>query len=676
MSALAVAGGDGARAAEQAAQAPAPVAEVDGTTGTAGGAGQQMVNSQGQPGVDANGDGIDDATGEILVNAYPIKGVVKADQPPIVTLDEEEIASYGVSSIQDLLSVLAPQTGSGRGRSSDGPVILLNGMRISNFREMRGLPPEAIRRVEVLPEEVALKYGYRPDQRVVNFILKDHYKSLSTETEASAPGNGSYAALSEEATLAKIANKARVNITGTVSTQGAVTEAERGISQSTTGTGSSVASDPKQADYRTLQAKTDSAALNATWSKPIGLGTGLTLNALAQRDYSRSWNGLNTVTLTDTDGTSVNRTTTAPEPLTTRVYTTTLSAGAGLNTGIGAWQLSVTADGSHVTTDTRIDRSADLSGLQDLVDDGSLSATGALPTGAILAGGIDRALSRTDSLTTLATANGQPFRLPGGPASLTVKTGFAYSGIHSTDTRTTTGAIELKRGDAQVGFSLDLPITSTRENFGGFLVTLSLNLNGEAHTLSDFGGLYDYGAGLTWRPTTKLSFTATFIGAEAAPTLSQLGAPTTTTQNVAIYDFIKGATVLATVTSGGNPDLLKQRQRDVKLAGNWTLPFLTNSTFVVEYFRNRSFNTSNSFPLLTAEVEAAYPGRVTRNAAGDIISVDESPVTFAREDSESFRYGINLAGSFGTPDPNMPRRGMGMGMRGMMPPPGGPGGHV
>ncbi|MFD2780831.1 hypothetical protein ACFS32_06505 [Novosphingobium pokkalii] len=71
-------------------------------------------------------------------------------------------------------------------------------------------------------------------------------------------------------------------------------------------------------------------------------------------------------------------------------------------------------------------------------------------------------------------------------------------------------------------------------------------------------------------------------------------------------------------------------------------------------------------------MEAAYPGRVTRNAAGDIVSVDESPVTFAREDSESFRYGINLAGSFGTPDPNMPRRGMGM--RGMMPPPGGPGG--
>ena len=30
-------------------------------------------------------------------------------------------------------------------------------------------------------------------------------------------------------------------------------------------------------------------------------------------------------------------------------------------------------------------------------------------------------------------------------------------------------------------------------------------------------------------------------------------APTTVTQNVAVYDFTKGQTVLATVISGGNP---------------------------------------------------------------------------------------------------------------------------
>jgi hypothetical protein len=175
-------------------------------------------------------------------------------------------------------------------------------------------------------------------------------------------------------------------------------------------------------------------------------------------------------------------------------YTTTYSAGAGLNTGLGAWQLSLTADGSHVVTDTHRPPRRSVR-LQDMVDAGTLSATGALPAGAIVGGDPDRAHSRTDSLTSLATINGQPFRLPGGEVSLTVKTGFAYSGIHSTDTRTTSGAIELQRGDAQVGFSLDLPITSHRENFGAFLGDLSVNLNGEAHRLSDFGGLYDLAAG-------------------------------------------------------------------------------------------------------------------------------------------------------------------------------------
>ena len=579
---------------------------------------------------DTDGDGVDD-DGEILVIATRLKGQVTASQPPIITLDEEDVASYGAGSIQELLAALAPQTGSGRGRGDGAPVVLLNGMRISGFREMRGLPPEAIRRVEVLPEEVALKYGYRPDQRVVNFILKDNYHSFGSETDVNLPARGGYSDVKEEATLAQIANGSRLNVTGTYERQSALTEAERGIVQAT----APVAGSPDPADFRTLTPSTRSAALNATLAKPLGGGAGLTLNALVQRDSSDALNGLRITDPTD--------------PLATTRRTTTISAGAALNKPLGNWQLSVTADGSHVASQSYIETNRSLA--------------------------TDTAMSKTDSLTSLATISGSPLRLPGGEVSLTGKAGFEWSGITSNDTRTLAGDTRLKRGDAQASFSLDLPITSRRENFGGFLGNLSLNLNGEAHRLSDFGGLYDYGAGLTWRPTEKLSFTATFIGAETAPTLTQLGAPSTVIQNVAIYDFVKGQTVLATVTSGGNPDLLKERQRDVKLAGNWTLPFLPNSTFILEYFRNRSFNTSNSFPLLTAEVEAAYPGRVTRDSDGNILAVDQSPVTFAREQSDSLRYGINLTGNFGKPDPTMARRGfggggMGRAMRGMMPPPG------
>jgi hypothetical protein len=102
-------------------------------------------------------------------------------------MDEEDIAAYGVNSISDLLDAISPQTGTGRGRGATMPVILVNGQRITSFRELRDYPPEAIRRIEILPEEVALRFGYSPDQRVVNFILKDHFKSKVGEIEFAEP---------------------------------------------------------------------------------------------------------------------------------------------------------------------------------------------------------------------------------------------------------------------------------------------------------------------------------------------------------------------------------------------------------------------------------------------------------------------------------------------------------
>ena len=87
----------------------------------------------------------------------------------------------GAGSISELLDALAPQTRSGRGREGGRPVILLNGRRISGFSEIRDIPPEAIERVDILPEEVALKYGYRADQRVVNIVLRRRFRAVTAE---------------------------------------------------------------------------------------------------------------------------------------------------------------------------------------------------------------------------------------------------------------------------------------------------------------------------------------------------------------------------------------------------------------------------------------------------------------------------------------------------------------
>ena len=185
----------------------------------------------------------------------------------------------------------------------------------------------------------------------------------------------------------------------------------------------------------------------------------------------------------------------------------------------------------------------------------------------------------------------------------------------------------------------------------GAIGDLSLNLNAGVDRLSDFGTLTDYGAGLTWGPTEKLSLQATYIAKNAAPGLSDLGGPLIVTPNVPVYDFTRGETVLASVTTGGNPALVKERQRDWKFALTWQLPFLERSNFIAEYFRNTSSNTTNAFPLLTPAIEAAFPGRVARDAGGRLVSIDRRPVTFAQETGQRLRYGFNLTGSFGKADP-------------------------
>lgn len=603
---------------------PAGPAEPASPAKPAGPAEEISVN--GEPIEQADARGLD-RQGDILVVAHRIKGQVEADQPPIITLDEEDIASYGVSSLQQLVAALAPQTGSGRGRGDGAPVFLMNGMRVSNFREIRGLPPEAIRRVEVLPEEVALKFGFRPDQRVVNFILKDSFHSVLDELQHSAPTRGGYSAWHDEATLVRIAKGARLNVTGSYDVQSPETEAARAIIQQVppgpglikSATPNLAAPDP--AAYRTLLPGTSSASLNGTMARPLGIGAGVTINALIQRDSSDALNGLRA---TDTD-----------LALLTATRTTTASIGLGLNLPVHGWLLSATLDGSHVQAASTIDL-----------------ATAALP---------EMAATTSDSATTLATLAGTPRHLPAGDVALTMKTGLAFSQIASAESRDGIDT-RLRRGDAQIGFSLDLPLTSRKNHVAGALGDLSLNMNGEAHHVSDFGGLVDLGLGLTWKPTTRLTLVATTIGTEVAPTLSNLAAPATLTPAVAVFDFVRGQTVLATVLTGGNPLLARERQHDLKLAGYWTLPFGGgNDNLVVEYFRNHADDPVNPFPLLSGAVQTAFADRITRGSAGQIVAIDERPVTLGATRSARLRTTFNLGGAFGKPDPALAGRRAGGG---------------
>jgi len=58
-----------------------------------------------------------------------------------------------------------------------------------------------------------------------------------------------------------------------------------------------------------------------------------------------------------------------------------------------------------------------------------------------------------------------------------------------------------------------------------------------------------------------------------------------------------------------------------------------------------------AFPLLTPEIEAAFPGRVTRDPSGRLIAIDRRPITFPNEVSSRLRYGFNLSGPLGKQAP-------------------------
>ncbi len=625
-------------------------------------------------GVAETGDTLEDdleAQGnEILVIADRIRGQVDSPQPPIITLNEEDVASYGASSISELLEAISPQTGSGRGRGEGRPVILLNGQRISNFREMRSIPPEAIRRVEVLPEEVALRFGYPPDQRVVNFILKDNFSSKQLAGEYNVPTRGGYDNYELEGGLFRVDGPARLNLEAKITETSMLTEAERNIIQQS-GSIPTVAGDPDPADFRSLIDQGREITLNGTWSTGIGkdgLGGGLSANAAYTRRDSRSLSGLDTVLLTDPGGDSELRSLSGP--LRRRNASDTVEGGLTFNKQLGEWLLTATGNGSYADSLTKVDRRADTDALVEAAAAGNLAIAGMLPS--IIDPGFDEARNRTLTLGSLVTLAGKPFALPAGEAALTVRGGFDYNRSNSNDTRTALGAVILDRSNASTGFNLSLPITSRRDNVLGAVGDISLNLSAGVDHLSDFGSLFDWNAGLSWKPTSKLGLQASYIVDEAAPSLSQLGAPVIETFNVAVYDFTRGEAALVTSISGGNPNLKKETRRDIKLSANWELPFLERSNMILEYFRNNSSDVTQGFPLLTPAIEAAFPGRVTRDASGRLIAIDRRAVTFDKIESSQMRWGFNVSGSLGKAEQAGGERGGRGGGRG----PGGGGGGM
>ena len=627
---------------------PALAQSIDNTAGDA----PQQREEQ-PPESRPDPDAIDQDINTILVIGARLAERVDAPEPPILELDAEDIAAYGAGSIAELLQQLGPQVNSARGRGGSGgfgggggrPIVLVNGVRIASFRELRSYPPEAIERTEVFTEEVAQRYGYSPDQRVVNFILKDNFSSRELEFDYGQPFDGGFSSQEVEATYLRIDGPSRLNVNIDWENTSPLTEAERGIIQ-TEGSVSGVAGDPDPAAFRTLVADSNQFEATANWSMRLGESrNALSLNGTYEQQDSLRLQGLDSVFLTDSVGNSALRTFNADDPLTLDSSTQSYSFSSALNVYQGDWEITGTLDGTYSDTRNRIGARVDAS---DLVTDASLDLVaidGALPSFA--EAGFDEALSDTYTFNALATARGIPLVVPAGDVAVTFRAGYRWNSIESSDTRALAADTDLSRSRIFGGANISIPLTSGDEDVLGAVGDFTLNINAGLAELSDFGTLTDYTIGLTWGVTDRLTLTANSINREVAPSLSQLGNPAIATPNVPIFDIVNNETVLATVISGGNPDLPAQQQSDWSFGLIWSLPFIDNGSLSINYFDNHSDDVTSSFPVLTSEIEAAFPGRITRDATGRLDTFDRRFVTFAERDEQRLQFGLNFNGSFG-----------------------------
>ncbi|MDI1326811.1 MAG: TonB-dependent receptor plug domain-containing protein [Brevundimonas sp.] len=624
----------------------------------------------------------DDITdlGTVDTTGARARGSVNSDIPPDVTLTAEQIQAYGAANIAELLTYLEPLTRSSRGRADGQPVFLVNGRRISGFQEIQGIPTEAIERTDILPEEVALQYGYRADQRVVNFVLKANFRSVSGELTGRAPTRGGRTTAEIEGNVLRIAGATRWSMDAEYERSTPLYESERDIFREPGATPDDLIDD--LGAYRTLLSASERSTVRGTVKRDINGTTQGTISGSLQNLSSRGFNGLPGGVLTlpagnpfspFADDVLVFRYLDAADPLARETDTLTGRVAGVLDGYIGEdWRWTLTGSYDRIETDTFTGRGFDTAPFQARL---TANDPGADPFGLLTPADFtrlsdDTASSVSQVLSAEAVLNGDVYDLPAGGVSST----FTFTAdTRSLDSTSVRSGVTIDRSQSRDRFngqaSFGIPIASRRQGVLPALGDLSANFNVGYEELSDFGGLSTLGFGVNWSPIEPVSLLISYTDEHGAPTISQLNDPIVGTPNVPVFDFATGQTVFVTRIDGGNPDLNSDNRKVWKLGA--TLKPWSETDFRIQSTWTYSLTEDAiaAFPTLTPDLEAALPGRFVRDTGGNLVSFDARPLNFDRFERQDIRTGFNYSRAFGTPNPNVtPLPGMPGGAR---PAPGG-----
>ncbi|UZK70283.1 TonB-dependent receptor [Sphingomonas sp. S1-29] len=534
--------------------------------------------------------------GDIVVTSDRARGAVIGDVPAERSFDMLSVRAFGATDVSELLEAIAPQARSNRGRSDAGPVTLLNGRRVSSFAEIARIPTEAIERMDVFPEELALRYGFRADQKVVNIVTLPNFRSLVTQATALVPTEGGTATGGLTADQLILSGDTRLGIGASYNRTSSLLESERELLQPGGAQGSG--------NLRTLLPQAERFSLNGVIGAPLTTEIGASLNAQFEAS----------------DLTALLGPAALDQPLERSTRSRRGRIGTVFDGRVGRWLWSFT--GGYDRTAVTV-----LTDGNDPMD----------------------SHDRVRSVNAIADADlimsGPLFTLPAGSVTASIGGGVGTRDFRGSSDRDDVFSLtRLGRDRAAARGSVDVPITSA-----GAIGTLSANISAEVERLSDVGTLSTAGAALTWSPISSINLVASVTQEEGAPTVEQLGAPTIVTPAFRFFDFASGTSVDVPRVFGGNADLVADDRRVLRIALNVAPIKRTDLFFSVDYVDTRIDNPIAAFPVLTPALESAFPNRFSRDTAGRLTTIDARPINFAQSTTRQLRTGINFTRPLGDP---------------------------
>lgn len=480
---------------------------------------------------------------------------------PDFELNENDIRVLGADDIGQVIAELTERYALG-----ETPTIIVNGRRVSDPGVFTRFPPDALTRVEILPDEANALYGGSPSEgRVVNIVVKRRFESVEGRAAWYRPTAG-----------------------GTTSSEAALTRSsiiESRVRQ--LGVEVSYAT-PLQMDERDL------VPIGQNLVQPVTIRPateGFAVNWVENASFG-DWGGSTRVSGRQGQTRSLFRVGSELRENVSR--SKNLALTGGINGEIWGWNAQINLDGNF----SILHRS-----------------------------GLSNVRAEQALMSSLLRLSRQLVDLPAGPLSADVSFITTQSRYRTEDASQTLGTSSQSFG---VRGNVVVPVlrrSSAKNRLSGVgNVTLSTGAEFFDVDRTQNGGA---NASVSWMPRKGLAISAQWAATTLASIEGQRFASETFGDPIRIFDFRKNESAEVIPLLGGNPALKSPRTDRFALSAIVGPVGQSKLLGSVRFQQVKTVNSIGFLSQPTEELEQVFPNRFKRDIDGYLIGIDARPLNFA-----------------------------------------------